>query len=334
MTDALLAIEDLRVAFHTPQGVVQAVDGVSLSVAPGETVAVVGESGSGKSVTALSVLRLFGRGDRVVTDGAIRFARATDAVDLLRLDETAMRAIRGGEIAIVFQDPSASLNPVFTIGEQIAEVLRRHRGFGRAEALTEAAGLLRRVGIAEPEARLKAYPHQLSGGMRQRAMIAIAIACDPRLLIADEPTTALDVTIQAQIVRLLKDIQQARGMGLMFITHDLELVGEIADRLVVMYAGQVVETGPAGVVLAAPRHPYTRALLACRPTRVYAEGGADTIRISAIPGAPPRPGTQGSGCRFADRCAMVEAPCRAETIPLRSLGADRLSRCRRAEEVA
>ncbi len=334
MAGALLAIEDLRVAFDTAHGTVRAVDGVSLSVAPGETVAVVGESGSGKSVTALSVLRLFGRGDRVATDGAVRFARADGVVDLLRLDETAMRAIRGGEIAIVFQDPSASLNPVFTIGEQIAEVLRRHRGLGRAEALAEAANLLRRVGIAEPEARLRAYPHQISGGMRQRAMIAIAIACDPRLLIADEPTTALDVTIQAQIVRLLKDIQRARSMGLIFITHDLELVGEIADRVVVMYAGQVVETGPAAAVLADPRHPYTRALLACRPRRAYTEDGADTIRISAIPGAPPRPGAHGSGCRFADRCTMVETACRDGSIPLRTLGADRLARCRRAEEVA
>jgi oligopeptide/dipeptide ABC transporter ATP-binding protein len=170
--------------------------------------------------------------------------------------------------------------------------------------------------------------------MRQRAMIAIAIACDPRLLIADEPTTALDVTIQAQIVRLLKDIQQAGGMGLMFITHDLELVGKIADRIVVMDAGQVVEMGPAAVVLAAPRHPYTRALLACRPTRACAEDGADTIRISAIPGAPPRPGAYGSSCRFADRCTMVEAACRDAAIPLRTLGADRLARCRRAEEIA
>jgi oligopeptide/dipeptide ABC transporter ATP-binding protein len=334
MAGALLAIEDLRVAFHTAHGTVQAVDGVSLSVAPGETVAVVGESGSGKSVTALSVLRLFGRGDRVTTEGAVRFARADGVVDLLRLDETAMRAIRGGEIAIVFQDPSASLNPVFTIGEQIAEVLRRHRGLRRAQALAEAASLLRRVGIADPEARLRAYPHQLSGGMRQRAMIAIAIACDPRLLIADEPTTALDVTIQAQIIRLLRDIQQARFMGLMFITHDLELVGEIADRVAVMYAGQVVETGPAAAVLAAPRHPYTRALLACRPTRDYGEDGGDTIRISAIPGAPPRPEAHGSGCRFADRCTLVEPACRESAIPLGALGADRMSRCRRAEEVA
>jgi oligopeptide/dipeptide ABC transporter ATP-binding protein len=334
MADALLAIEDLRVAFHTPQGVVQAVDGVSLAVAPGETVAVVGESGSGKSVTALSVLRLFGRGDRVATEGAVRFTRDGESVDLLHLDETAMREVRGGEIAIVFQDPSASLNPVFTVGEQIAEVLRRHRGLGRAQAMEEAAALLGRVGIADAEARLRAYPHQLSGGMRQRAMIAIAIACDPRLLIADEPTTALDVTIQAQIVRLLKDIQQARGMGLMFITHDLELVGEIADRVAVMYAGQVVETGPAAAVLTAPRHPYTRALLACRPTRDYAEDGCDTIRISAIPGAPPRPDAFPSGCRFADRCAMVLPMCRAAPVPLRPLGPDCASRCLRAEEVA
>ena len=334
MADALLEIEDLRVAFQTDNGTVQAVDGVSLSVEAGETVAVVGESGSGKSVTALSVLRLFGRGDRVTTEGAVRFAREAGTVDLLHLDEPAMREVRGGEIAIVFQDPSASLNPVFTIGEQIAEVVRRHRGLHRAAALAEAADLLGRVGIAEPAARLRAYPHQLSGGMRQRAMIATAIACNPRLLIADEPTTALDVTIQAQIVRLLKDIQASRGMGLMFISHDLELVGEIADRIVVMYAGQVVETGPAVAVLATPRHPYTRALLACRPTRIYADHGEDAIRISAIPGAPPRAGARGVGCRFADRCDMVEPACRDGAIPLRPLGPDRQSRCRRAEEVA
>ncbi|TQF77525.1 ABC transporter ATP-binding protein [Elioraea sp. Yellowstone] len=334
MAGALLAIEDLRVAFHTAHGTVQAVDGVSLSVAPGETVAVVGESGSGKSVTALSVLRLFGRADRVATEGAVRFAREGGVVDLLRLDETAMRAIRGGEIAIVFQDPSTSLNPVFPIGAQIAEVLRRHRGLGRREAFAEAARLLGRVGIAEPEARLRAYPHQLSGGMRQRAMIAMAIACDPRLLIADEPTTALDVTIQAQIVRLLKDIQGARGMGLMFITHDLELVGEIADRVVVMYAGQVVESGPAAAVLAAPCHPYTRALLACRPARDYAADGADTIRLSAIPGAPPRPGALPSGCRFAERCAMALPECRVAPVPLGSVAPGRAARCLRAGEVA
>ena len=269
MAGALLAIEDLRVTFHTAHGTIQAVDGVSLSVAPGETVAVVGESGSGKSVTALSVLRLFGRGDRVTTGGAVRFARADGLVDLLHLEEPAMRAIRGGEIAIVFQDPSASLNPVFTIGEQIAEVLRRHRGLGRTAALTESASLLRRVGIAEPEARLRAYPHQLSGGMRQRAMIAIAIACDPRLLIADEPTTALDVTTQKRILGLIRALQRSHGTGVLFITHDFGVVAEIADRVAVMQHGRIVEQGAADQILNRPNHPYTQALISAVPSLTH-----------------------------------------------------------------
>lgn len=331
MAEPLLAIEDLRVAFHTPRGVVQAVDGVSLTVAAGETLAVVGESGSGKSVTALAVLRLFGRGDTVTVSGAVRFARPSGSVDLLRLAEPALRAIRGGEIAIVFQDPSTSLNPVFTVGEQIAEVLRRHRGLPRRAALAEAARLLQRVGIAEAKARLAAFPHQLSGGMRQRAMIAMAIACDPRLLIADEPTTALDVTIQAQIVALLKEIQAERGMGLVFISHDLDLVAELADRVAVMYAGQVVESGPAAAVLAEPRHPYTRALLDCRPARRYAAEGPDAIRLAPIPGTPPRPGAFPPGCRFADRCTLAAPACRAAPVPLLPLGTDRAVRCLRAE---
>ena len=333
----LLAIEDLRVTFRTPAGDIAAVDGLSLSLAAGETLAVVGESGSGKSVTALSVLRLFGRGEQVETTGSVRFApRDAPPTDLLRLAEPAMRRLRGAEIAIIFQDPSASLNPVFTVGEQIAEALRRHRRLGRAAASREAAAALRRVGLADPEARARAFPHQLSGGMRQRAMIAMAIACGPRLLIADEPTTALDVTIQAQIVALLKEIQAARGMGLMFITHDLALVGEVADRVAVMYAGQVVEEGVAAAVLAEPRHPYTRALLACRPARRYAEDGEDSILLRPIPGMPPRRGEAASaaGCRFAARCGFVVAECRAVPPSLRRVAPDRQARCIRAEELA
>ena len=322
MADALLEIEDLRVAFQTANGTVQAGDGVSLSGAPGETVAVVGESGSGKSVTALSVLRLFGRGDRVVTDGAVWFSRNAGTVDLLHLDEPTMREVRGGEIAIVFQDPSASLNPVFTIGAQIAEVLRRHRGLRRAAALAEEADLLGRVGIAEPAARLRAYPHQLSGGMRQRAMIATAIACDPRLLIADEPTTALDVTVQAQILDLLADLRRDTGMALVFITHNLGVVAEIADSVVVMYAGQVVEQGPIDAVFTRPFHPYARALLAAVP-----EGDS---KPAGIPGVVPQPHALPPGCRFAPRCPHAQPICDA-AVPTLDRHDDRLVRCVRVE---
>ena len=280
----------------------------------------VGESGSGKSVTALAVLRLFGREDGVVAGGRILWR----GEDLLAMPESTLRRKRGREIAIIFQDPGASLNPVFTIGEQIAEVLRRHSGTPRRQALRAALALLREVGIADPEQRIGGYPHQLSGGMRQRVMIAIALACSPGLLIADEPTTALDVTIQAQILRLLKALQARTGMALLFITHDLALVADIADRIAVMYAGQVVETGPAARVLAHPLHPYTRALLACRPHRA-ADGRADFV---PIPGAPPR-GVFPTGCRFAARCTLAEAACTSAPVALESVAEARQSRCRR-----
>ena len=325
MAGALLAIEDLRVTFHTAHGTIQAVDGVSLSVAPGETVAVVGESGSGKSVTALSVLRLFGRGDRVTTGGAVRFARADGLVDLLHLEEPAMRAIRGGEIAIVFQDPSASLNPVFTIGEQIAEVLRRHRGLGRTAALTESASLLRRVGIAEPEARLRAYPHQLSGGMRQRVLIAIAISLSPALLVADEPTTALDVTIQAQILDLLRALQAETGMAIVLITHDLGVVAEMADEVAVMYAGKVVERGPAAAVFGDAQHPYTLGLFGSIPRL-----DDESDRLLAIEGTVPPPFNLPPGCRFNPRCAFADARCREVLPPLASVGPNHIAACLRA----
>ena len=317
MTAALLQVEALSVAFRG--GAIQAVDGVDLALHAGETLAVVGESGSGKSVTALATLRLFARDDDVRTAGRILF----QGEDLLSLPEAALRERRGRDIGIIFQDPGASLNPVFTIGRQVTEVLRRHKHLARAEAEAEALRLLREVGLSDPEGRLGSYPHQLSGGMRQRVMIAIALACAPQVLIADEPTTALDVTIQAQILGLLKALQAAHGMALLFITHDLELVGDIADRIAVMYAGQVVESGPAAEVLADPRHPYTRALLDCRPHR-----GADgEVHFAAIPGAPPR-GTFPSGCRFAARCARRAEGCE-QPQPLMTEGT-RAVRCCRA----
>ena len=314
-TPSLLEIEALRTEFLTASGVLPAVDGVSLTLSSGETLAVVGESGSGKSVTALSILRLFNRGDRAHMHGAIRWRLADGStIDLAQLAEPALRSIRGREIAVIFQDPGASLDPVFTVGAQIREALRRHRPGEDAERI--AVELLRDVGIADPERRVAAYPHQLSGGMRQRVMIAIALACRPRLLIADEPTTALDVTIQAQIMRLLADLKRKYGMALLFITHDLGLVAEIADRVAVMYAGQVVESGPVDQLLKQALHPYTRALLECRPKRHYRDSGEDERVLLPIPGAPPRPGSIERGCRFAARCAYREARCTLDPVDL------------------
>ncbi len=333
MPHSLLAISALHTSFDTPRGRLRAVDGVDLAVAAGETLAIVGESGSGKSVTALSVLSLFSRGDRAEITGSIRWRqRDGTEIDLLRLNERALRDVRGREIAMIFQDPSASLNPVFTIGAQIREAARRHRPAEDADGL--AVRLLRDVGIADSERRVQSYPHQLSGGMRQRVMIAIALACAPRLLIADEPTTALDVTIQAQILRLLAELKTRHAMSLLFITHDLALVSEIADRVTVMYAGQVVEAGSAEAVLRAPRHPYTRALLACRPRRLYRDVGDDERVLQPIPGAPPRPFSVVQGCRFAPRCAAVERACQTMAIPIELLGDDEMVRCRRWRDLA
>ncbi len=329
----LLEVHDLRTQFSTQRGRLAAVDGVSLSIGPGQTLAVVGESGSGKSVTALSILRLFNRGDQVTLSGSILWQRSDGSqVDLAALDEKGLRQVRGGEIAVIFQDPGASLDPVFTVGSQIREALRRHRP-GEDDDAT-AISLLRDVGIADPQRRIHAYPHQLSGGMRQRVMIAIALACRPRLLIADEPTTALDVTIQAQIMRLLAELKARHRMALLFITHDLGLVADIADQVAVMYAGQVVETGPVDQVLGEPLHPYTRALLDCRPSRHYRDQGPDDRRLQPIPGVPPRPGSIVTGCRFAPRCAHQQAACREQPLELAS--ADRPGRqvrCARWEEL-
>ncbi|MEN9760511.1 MAG: hypothetical protein RI906_337 [Pseudomonadota bacterium] len=322
----LLDIQGLRTRFATPRGTITAVDGVDLSVAAGETLAVVGESGSGKSVTALSILRLFNRGDRAEIDGTIAWRTRDDTlVDLAKLPEPALTRFRGRDIAVIFQDPGASLNPVFSVGSQIMEALRQHRP--EINARETALQLLREVGIADPERRLMAYPHQLSGGMRQRVMIAIALACAPRLLIADEPTTALDVTIQAQIMRLLAQLKARLGMALLFITHDLALVAEIADRIVVMYAGQIVESGQAADVLSTPRHPYTRALLECRPIRQYHDDAPDDRVLKPIAGAPPRPGHFPQGCRFASRCAAAQPTCSEATIMLQAAGEHRLVRC-------
>jgi oligopeptide/dipeptide ABC transporter ATP-binding protein len=325
----VLQIEDLKTYFHTDAGIVRAVNGVTLNLFEGETLAIVGESGSGKSVTGLTVMRLLARTPGRVEGGTIRFrGRDGRSTDLLALPEAEMARIRGRDIAMIFQDPMSSLNPVFTIGEQIAEPIRIHKGASRQQARREAVDLLQQVGITDPESRVDAYPHQLSGGMRQRAMIAIALACDPKLLIADEPTTALDVTIQAQIVTLLKRLQRERNMAMIFVTHDLKLVEEIADQVAVMYASQIVEQGPAAAVLTQPRHPYTRALLDCTP-----HAGARSRRLNPIPGSLPNPIAPPLGCRFHPRCGFAREACMSTEPILDAVSQNHVTRCLRWREI-
>lgn len=331
-SEALLSLRELKTHFFTDAGTVRAVDGVTLRVPPGETLAIVGESGSGKSVTGLSVMRLLARTTARIVAGEILFRkRDGDVIDLARLPEDAMERVRGRDIAMIFQDPMSSLNPVFTIGDQIAEPIRLHHGLDRRAAMAEAIRLLEQVGISDPEKRVHAYPHQLSGGMRQRVMIAIALAAKPRLLIADEPTTALDVTIQAQIVALLKQLQRLHGMAMIFITHDLKLVAEVADRVAVMYASEVVEEGLVSDVLARPRHPYTRALMDCIPRRDYEASGQR--RLKPIPGLLPDPLSPPPGCRFHARCEFGRPQCAAGRPALEQIGERHAVRCIRWREI-
>jgi oligopeptide/dipeptide ABC transporter ATP-binding protein len=314
----LLSIEALTVQFRRDRGWSTAVEDVSFDIADGECVGVVGESGSGKSVTALSILRLHDRGAARFPAGAISYAGR----DMLRASERDLRRVRGREIAMVFQDPMSSLNPVLTIGDQISEPLRRHQGLSREAARRKAIELLDLVRISDARGRVDEYPHRLSGGMRQRVMIAIAIACRPRLLIADEPTTALDVTIQAQILELLRDLRDELGMAVMLISHDLGVVAEFARRVVVMYAGRVVEDAPVDVLFKSPGHPYTEGLMAATPPL---EGG--TGRLYAIPGRIPDLDEAIAGCRFAPRCAHVESLCRAAPPALLPISAGHRVRC-------
>ena len=327
----VLEVKELRTHFFTDEGVIRAVAGVSFCIRRGETLAVVGESGSGKSVTGLSIMGLLARTPARIVGGRIDFRGRDGRVrNLLALPEAELRCVRGREISMIFQDPTSSLNPVLSVGDQIAETIMLHQGKGRREAMDLAARMLALVGIADPGRRVHDYPHQLSGGMRQRAMIAMALSCDPSLLIADEPTTALDVTIQVQIVDLLRRLQLERRMGMLFITHDLGLVAEIADRIAVMYAGQVVEEGPAEEVLTQPRHPYTLALLECIPERDYGGGGRS---LRPIPGTVPDPLNLPRGCRFHPRCRFALAACRAGEIALEQVRPGHGSRCIRWREL-
>ena len=321
MTEPLLSVRGLTTRFRTDRGMLAAVDDVSFDVAAGETVAIVGESGSGKSVTALSVLRLIPAPPGEIAAGQILF----DGKDLLRLSEREMQAIRGNRIAMIFQEPMNSLNPSLTVGLQVAEPIHQHRGEPWGRALDAAKGLLQKVRIPDAANRLQTYPHQYSGGMRQRAMIAMALACRPRLIIADEPTTALDVTVQAQILDLLQDLTRETGAALVLITHDLGVVARYAQRVIVMYGGRVVEQAPARALYRSPRHPYTRGLLASVPRLTGAAGE----RLVPIEGSPPDLAALPPGCAFAPRCALASLACLAERPRLRSVGADHLHSCLR-----
>ena len=323
----LLEIRDLHTEFRTGAGVVRAVDGVSYSVDPGETVAIVGESGSGKSVSAMSILRLIPDPPGRITRGEILF----DGRDLMGLDEAAMREIRGGDIGMVFQEPMTSLNPVLTIGRQLTEGLEQHRGLDRDAAHRRAVELLNLVGLADPARRLKQYPHQLSGGMRQRIMIAIALACDPKLIIADEPTTALDVTIQAQILELMKQLTRRLNVALIIITHNLGVVARYANRVNVMYAGRIVESGTAHAIYHDPRHPYTIALLRSVPRLDRPR----QMRLDPVDGQPPDLTRLDGGCAFRPRCRFATDGCAAARPALAPIGeAGHLAACFRSHEIA
>jgi peptide/nickel transport system ATP-binding protein len=322
----LLRVHGLVTTFRTELGVMRAVDDVSFDIPRGATVALVGESGCGKSVTALSILRLISWPPGRLAAGTIEL----EGRDLVRLSEREMQGLRGSAISMIFQEPMTSLNPVYTVGWQIAEAVRLHRKKSRREARSRAIELLGLVGMPEPETSVDAYPHQLSGGQRQRVMIAMALACDPKLLLADEPTTALDVTIQAQILALLRDLQERFSMSLLLITHDLAVVAENAQSVMVMYAGRIVENAPVRELFARPAHPYTRGLLDSIPTT----GGPVRRRLRAIEGIVPDLRKLPPGCRFADRCPMVVERCKEQEPELLPVRAGHSSRCWRSAEVS
>jgi oligopeptide transport system ATP-binding protein len=331
--EPLLEVEDLKVEFATEEGLLRAVNGLSFTLAKGETLVIVGESGCGKSVTGLSLMRLIASPPGRIAGGRLLFRGRDGRVrDLVRLGEAAMRDLRGNEIAMVFQEPMTSLNPVYPVGDQVIEAIRQHQGTGAAAARDHAVEMFELLGIPEPRKRLDAYPHQISGGMRQRVMIAMALSCRPALLIADEPTTALDVTIQAQILELMGRLQRELGMAVIFITHNLGVAAEIADRILVMYAGRGVEYGPARAVLKSPRMPYTIGLLDSVPRLGMDPGAAD---LRAIPGNVPNPLHPPAGCAFHPRCIHARPGlCDGGVPPLEASAPDHWLRCLRWREIA
>jgi len=321
--NALLEVKNLSIHFFTEEGVIRAVENVSFEIYPGEILGLVGESGCGKSVTGLSLLRLIPMPPGRIVTGEILF----DGRSLLNLEEKEMEKVRGNDISMIFQEPMTSLNPVFTIGNQIMEAIILHQGLDKTDARKRAVEMLDRVKIPSPEKTIDSYPHQLSGGMRQRAMIAMALSCQPKLLIADEPTTALDVTIQAQVLQLLKEIQREMGMSIMLITHDLGVVTEIADRVAVMYAGRIFEYGPIEAIFVKMRNPYTRGLMHSIP-----QLGEKKDRLNAIPGQVPDPMDLPVGCKFHPRCYLMIEECKKEEPPLFRVNGDHFSRCIRWKE--
>ncbi|MFO0872147.1 MAG: ABC transporter ATP-binding protein [Pirellulales bacterium] len=324
----LVEIQHLQTHFFTDEGVVKAVEDVSLTIPRGGTLGLVGESGCGKSVTAMSVIGLVSRPGRVV-GGSILFHDRERTVDLVTLPEAEMRRYRGAKISMIFQEPMTSLNPVFTVGDQISEAVRLHRQATRREAREIAIEMLRKVKVPSPHTRVDEYPHQFSGGMRQRVMIAMSLACNPQLLIADEPTTALDVTIQAQILDLLRELQQDTGMSILIITHDLGVIAEMADEVAVMYASKVVEHAPVAELFREPRHPYTHGLFASRPK----PGAAKSQKLATIPGMVPSPLRFPAGCKFHPRCPYCEERCRVEEPVLQNLAPSHTVRCHLAETI-
>jgi len=320
----LLSIENLKTVFSTARGEIRAVDGISVSLASGQTLGVVGESGCGKTMLALSIMRLLPPNGRVA-EGSVLF----DGIDLLSLPEADMREKRGSDIAMIFQEPMTSLNPVLRVGDQIAEAIRLHQNVPAKEALARSAELLDEVGIPQPQRRVRDYPHQMSGGMRQRVMIAMAMSCHPRLLLADEPTTALDVTIQAQILSLISSLKEKNNMAVILITHDLGVVAEAAQKVAVMYAGKIVETSDVEKLFSNPLHPYTRGLIESRPSSCSATDGNE--RLKTIPGTVPSLYELPSGCRFSERCNLAENICRQSQPELVEIGKGHFAACFVAE---
>jgi peptide/nickel transport system ATP-binding protein/oligopeptide transport system ATP-binding protein len=322
--EALVEVKNLKTYFYTEEGIVKAVDGVDYEIYPGETLGIVGESGCGKSVTSLSIMRLVESPPGRIEAGEINF----QGKDLIKIPEKEMRKIRGNDISMIFQEPMTSLNPVYTVGDQIIEAIMLHKGVKRKEAKKQAIEMLQKVGIPLPEQRVDEYPHQLSGGMRQRVMIAMALSCDPKLLIADEPTTALDVTIQAQILELMNSLKESYGMSIMMITHDLGVIAEVSDRVAVMYAGKVVEYTDVDTLFDDPKHPYTWGLMNSIPKL-----DKDVDRLEAIPGSVPSPLNFPEGCKFNTRCPLAEGKCYDEEPPLEEAAAGHKVRCWRYEDL-
>ncbi|MNS33855.1 Oligopeptide transport ATP-binding protein OppD [compost metagenome] len=331
-TTPRLTVTNLSTSFPTEDGLIRSVADVSFVIQPGKTTALVGESGSGKSVTSLTLMRLLPKTANAQVSGSASFVtREGKTLDLLQIGEREMRSLRGNQLSMIFQEPMTSLNPVFTIGEQIAESVRLHKGLERKAALAHALRMLELVEIPAAAQRIHEYPHQLSGGMRQRVMIALAMACDPTLLIADEPTTALDVTIQAQILELMRRLQAETGMSILFITHNLGVVAHHADDVVVMYSGRVVERAPVRPLFAQPEHPYTQGLLACLPGKARQPGQPKPKRLFAIRGQVSSPLSPPPGCAFEPRCDQALPECRSAMPPLIDIRQDRQARCVRVQ---